>query len=184
MLVSVEPRYVAPFLVLVLLGLLSGVLLQNPKDDPRRTAVWAVAVSTCLMALSALLVVYHLAGFPRQENGEVFAQVGESLNAAGVEPGEEVAIIGDSSDGCRWARMARVRIVAQILREDVDDFWQISDPHVEAGVYDAFVKAGAKAVIAEQAPPYGKLADWQRLGDTQYYVHFLVPVEQQASYSY
>lgn len=75
------------------------------------------------MVLTALLVVYHLAGVSRGETLGVYVQVGESLNRAGVRPGGE-AIIGDSSDGCRWARIARVRIVAQILREDTDDFWR------------------------------------------------------------
>jgi len=174
LLVSVEPRYVAPFLVLILLGLFPGVFLENPADAAKRTAIWTAVVATSLMVFAALLVVYHLAGFPRAEpsHGE-FVQVGTSLNRAGVQPGEDVAIIGDGSDGCRWARMARVHIVAQILREDVDDFWRISDPRVKAEVYNAFAKWGAKAVVAEQTPPSDGLADWQRLGDTHYYVHLL-----------
>ena len=173
LLVSVEPRYVAPFLMLVLLGLFPGILLQNSKDAAKRTAISIVAIATCVTVLTALLVAYHLAGFPRGAPSHgLFVQVGESLNKASVGPGEEVALIGDSSDGCRWARMARVRIVAQILREDTDDFW-VSDPRVKAQVYDAFARAGAKAIVAEETPPPGGFADWQRLGDTNYYVHLL-----------
>lgn len=175
LLVSVEPRYVAPFFVLVILGLFPGVLLQSPTDNAKRSAIGAVVVASCLVIPAALLVVYHVAGYPHGENGALFVQVGESLNKAGVRPGEEVAIIGDSSDGCRWARMARVRIVAQILREDVDDFWRVSDPRIKKEVYDAFARAGVKAVVAEQAPPSAGSSDWQRLGDTQYYVHVLTP---------
>jgi len=173
LLVWVEPRTVAPFLVLVLLGLFPGILLQNPKDAAKRTAISTVVIATSLMVFTALLVVYHLTGFPRWQTLGVYVEVGKSLNRAGVRPGEDVAIIGDSSDGCRWARMARVRIVAQILREDTDDFWRVSDPRVKAEVYDAFAKAGAKAVVAEETPPPGEFADWERLGDTHYYVHFL-----------
>ena len=181
LLVNVEPRYVAPFLVLVLLGLFPGILLQNPKDGAKRTAIATVVIAASLMIASALLVVYHVAGFPRGEpsHGGMFLQVGKSLNRAGVLPGEDVAIIGDGSDGCRWARLARVRIVAQILREDVDEFWQLSDPRVKAEVYDAFARARAKAVVAEETPPSGDLADWQRLGDTHYYVHLLAPSRSQ-----
>ena len=104
----------------------------------------------------------------------MFLQVGESLNRAGVLPGEDVGIIGDGSDGCRWARMARVQIVAQILREDTNDFWSGIRPSREGRIYDAFARAGAKAVVAEETPPPSGFADWQRLGDTHYYVHFLV----------
>jgi 4-amino-4-deoxy-L-arabinose transferase-like glycosyltransferase len=173
LLVSVEPRYIAPFLVLVLLGLLPGILLQNPKDAAERTAISAVVIASSLMVLSALFVVYHLAGFPRGETLGVFVQVGESLNRAGVLPGEDVALIGDSSDGCRWARMGRVRVVAQILREDTGDFWKAPES-VKAEVYDAFEKAGAKAVVAEETPSADGFSDWQKLGDTHYYVHFLI----------
>jgi hypothetical protein len=174
LLISVEPRYVAPFLILVLLGLFPGMLLQIPKDAAKRTAISTVVIAAFMMGLTALLVGYHLAGFPRGDKGELFVQVGQSLNGAGVRSGEDVAIIGDSSDGCRWARMARVRIVAQVLREDVAGFWR-QDPHVQSEVYDAFARAGAKAVVAEKTTPSGGLADWQRLGNTDYFVHFLSP---------
>jgi len=171
--VSVEPRYVAPFLVLVLLGLFPGMLLQSPKEAANRPAILTVGIAFALMVFTTSFVAYHLAGFPRGETLGAFVQVGKSLNKAGVRPGEDVAIIGDSSDGCRWARMARVRIVAQILREDTGDFWSVSDHRVKEEVYDAFARAGAKAVVAEETPPPGKSADWQRLGATHYYVHFL-----------
>ena len=173
LLVSVEPRYVAPFLALVLLGLFPAILLQNSKVGARRTAILTVVIATSVMVLTALLVVYHLAGFPRKEPAGWWVRVGQSLNRAGVRPGEDVALIGNSSSGCRWARMARVRIVAQILPEDVNEFWRLSDSRVKAEVYDAFARGGAKAVVAEQTPPSNGLADWQRLGDTHYYVHFL-----------
>jgi hypothetical protein len=175
LLVNVEPRYVAPFLVLVLLGLFPGILLQNSKSASKRVAFSTVVIAAPLTIVSALLVVYHVAGFPRVEpsHGGMLLQVGKSLNRAGVLPGEDVAVIGDGSDGCRWARLARVRIIAQILREDADDFWQVSDARVKAEVYDAFARAGAKAVVAEETPSAGDLADWQRLGDTHYYVHLL-----------
>jgi hypothetical protein len=169
LLISVEPRYVAPFLVLALLGLFQGILRLQRKKAATRTAV---VVAASLIVLSALLVVYHLAGFPRGETLGLYLQVGTSLNRAGVRPGDEVAIIGDSSDGCRWARMARVRIVAQILREDVGEFWRVSGP-VKAELYGAFARVGAKAVVAASPPPSGEFADWQRLGDTQYFLHFL-----------
>ena len=173
LLVSVEPRYVAPFLVLLALGLFPGLLLRNSKHATKRTVMATVVIAASVMVVTALFVVYHLAGFPRGETLGIFVHVGESLNGAGVRPGEEIAIIGDSSDGCRWARMARVRIVAQILREDMGDFWRVSDPGVKEEVYNAFARAGAKAVVAEETPPPGELADWQRLGNTHYYVHFL-----------
>jgi hypothetical protein len=136
-----------------------------------------MVIAISLTIYTGLIVAYHLAGFPRSEpsNGGLFVQVGTSLNRAGVLPEEEVGLIGDGSDGSRWARMARVRIVAQILREDTGGFWRISNPREKAEVYDAFAKFGAKAIVAEETPPSVGFADWQRLGDTHYYVHLLAP---------
>jgi len=84
-----------------------------------------------------------------------------------------VGIIGSGWDAMFWARLARVRIVAQIPPEDADDFWRASDPRVKAEAYDAFARAGAIAVVTEETPPSSGFADWQRVGDTRYYVHFL-----------
>lgn len=182
LLVFIEPRYVAPFLVLVLLGLFPGILLRNPKDAAKRTVIPTVVIAASMMVLTALLVVYHSAGFPRFQRGqgELFLQVGESLNRAGVRPGEDVGIIGggvigDGSGGCRWARMARARIVAQMPSEEAADFFRVSSPSVKAEVYDAFARAGAKAVVAEKTTPSAGFAEWQRLGNTDYFVHFLSP---------
>jgi hypothetical protein len=172
--VWVEPRYLAPFLALVLLGLLPGILVQQPMDAASRTAMGTVVVAVSLIIMTALFVFYHLAGFPHgDDDGEIYVHAAVSMNRAGMQPGDEVALIGDGGDGCRWARMARVRIVAQIRPEDADAFWQMSAPQGKAEVYDALAKTGVKAVVTEETLPAGGFADWQRLGDTRYSVHFL-----------
>src|SRR5208283_146132 len=86
LLVSLEPRYVAPFLVLVLLGFFPGILFVNAKETAKRIVIPTLVTATFLMALTALLVGYHSAGFPRGENGELFAEAGRSLNSVGVLP--------------------------------------------------------------------------------------------------
>jgi hypothetical protein len=180
LMVSVEPRYVAPFFVLILLGLLPGMLVEDSKASTSLVTRTSVIIAGLLMILSSLLVVYHLAGFPRWvNNGEMLRHVGESLNMVGVKPGEGVAVIGDSSDGCRWARMGRVHIVAQIIREGTQEFWTRSSPSVQAEVFSAFVQAGAKAVVAEEIPPADQMQYWQRLGDTNYFVRMLSSANSQ-----
>ena len=172
--VWVEPRYLAPFLVLVLLGLFPGILVDKPKEAADRTAMGTLVVAASVMILTALFVFYHLAGFPHGDDaGQIYLQAAESLNRAGLQPGDDVALIGDGGDGCRWARMARVQIVAQIRPEDAADFWRISAPQAKAEVYDALAKDGVKAVVTEEPLPSGGFSDWQKLGDTRYSVHFL-----------
>ena len=183
LLISVEPRYLAPFFVLILFGLFPGVLRSQAADAAGKRTLWPAAVTATLMLMAALLVGYNVAGYPRQESGSQFLEIGTSLNRAGVRPGEQVGIIGDSSDACRWARLARVHVVAQILREDVPDYWRIADPHKLAAIDDAFVRAGAAAVVAEMPPPTASLAGWQKLGSTNYYVHFPENPQQVSSLS-
>ena len=148
-LVLVEPRYIAPLIVLVLLGLFPGILLQKSQDTAEGNAITTVFIGASVMVFTALFIVLHLAApLPTLRGHEgVHYQAAESLNKEGVRPGEAVAIIGSGWDGMIWARLARVRIVAQIPPEDSNDFWRASDPRAKAEVYDAFARAGAKAVI-------------------------------------
>jgi hypothetical protein len=124
---------VAPFFVLVLVGLFPGILLHDSSAAAKRNTLVTVAVSACIFAATALLVAYHVAGFPRSETKQLnlFVQIATELNTQHVQPGDDIAIIGDSSDGCRWARLARVRIVAELLRGEVTDFWR-SSPRKQA----------------------------------------------------
>jgi len=62
--------------------------------------------------------------------------------------------------------------VAQIPAEDVDEFWR-ADAHLRAEVFEAIAKTGAKAVVTESTPPPDSASDWQRIGNKDYYVHFL-----------
>ncbi len=179
LLISVEPRYVAPFFVVVLLGLFPAALRRGSTHTQKRVS-WPVAVASGLTFSAALLVAYHWAGYPHEENGNLFLKIGTSLNEAGVQPGTNIGIIGDSSAGCRWARLARVHVVAQMLREDAPRFWQISDPAKRVQVYAAFARGGAEAIVAEQVTPSDGLAGWQQLGNSNYYVHFLVPTSANA----
>jgi hypothetical protein len=171
--VLVEPRYVAPFVVLVLLGLLPGILLQKSKDATRRSAIATLVLAASVTFLTLMALVHRAASTPIFWTQGGYGQTAESLNREGLRPGVDVAIIGDGDEQMTWARLARLRIVAQIPPEDADDFWRISDPREKAEVYDAFTKAGAMAVVTDEMPPPSGFADWQRVGDTKYYVHFL-----------
>jgi 4-amino-4-deoxy-L-arabinose transferase-like glycosyltransferase len=184
-LVLVQPRYIAPFVVLVSLGLFPGIFLSKPNDPGKRNATAIVSFAAFSMVFTALFVAYHLAGspFPQmvsqltgshpRKAGSTYVQAAKWLNRDSVQPGDTVALIGEGSGGMILARLAGLRIVAQIPPEVEDDFWQISDPRQKTEVYEALAKAGAKAVITEETPPPGSSADWQRVGDTQYYVHIL-----------
>jgi hypothetical protein len=123
--------------------------------------------------LTLLFVIHHAIHSPENVARGGYGQAAECLNQKGLHPGENTAVIGSGVEGMIWARLARVRIVAQIPLEYANDFWRASDPRTKAEVYDAFVRAGAKAVVTEETPPDVGFADWHRVGNTRYFVHFL-----------
>jgi hypothetical protein len=99
----------------------------------------------------------------------------ERLQAAGINPGDHIALIGDGGLDVNWARLAKLRIVAELphLNFPVDSatsFWN-SGPQVEKAVLDILKSTGAKAVIADTHPavlPPG----WLAMGDTGSAVYF------------
>jgi hypothetical protein len=171
--VLVEPRYVAPFIVLVFLGLFPIILSRRTADAAKRSAITIIAIAGSVTLLTLLIVILHAIHEKESVALGGYGQTAECLNQEGLHPGENTAVIGSGVEGMIWARLARVRIVAQIPLEYANDFWRASDPRTKAGVYDAFVRAGAKAVVTEETPPEVGFADWHRVGNTRYFVHFL-----------
>jgi hypothetical protein len=96
-------------------------------------------------------------------------EVAAMLHELGITPGDRVAVIGYAYDSF-WARLARVKIVAEMLEADAVELWR-GDETVQQSVLQAFESAGVKAVIAEHVPDNSQLKDWQRVGETNYYVY-------------
>ena len=71
-----------------------------------------------------------------------------------------------------WARVARLKIVAEIQSSDVTTFWAASD-QTKAQIFSACEGAGAKAMVTREAPSAGLAPDWIKLGTTGYYAHLL-----------
>jgi hypothetical protein len=86
-----------------------------------------------------------------------------------VEPGDRVAVIGYAFDSF-WARLARVRIVAELLEWEATPFW-LGSSTFQSQVIEIFAETGAKAIVAEHVPPYASLVGWHRVGKSNYYIH-------------
>ena len=99
-----------------------------------------------------------------RSGGNVLSSGGSSKCRRAGSLGRPLASLALGGMGMMWARAARLRIVAQIIPENADDFWQMPNPQKEAEVYEAFAKTGAKAVVTEDTPPPGDLASWQGVG--------------------
>jgi hypothetical protein len=183
-LVHVAYRYIAPFVVLLWSGLLNLVHLPNTQPGRRVVNsggallvlfVWINIAALNLEGLGAMV------GFsPLSESGSYESQfsdghsadhpaIAEALLEQGLERGDEVGFIGYSYSAY-WARLARLKIIAEIHPEDIRVFWE-ADAEQRERALKAFAEAGAEAVIAEptggESPPPG----WESIGGTGYLIH-------------
>jgi hypothetical protein len=95
--------------------------------------------------------------------------VARGLSALGLARGDAIGMIGYSF-GAYFARLAGVRIVAEIPAYAAPAFWQ-ADTATRAGTLDAFRRAGVRMVVADHAPPRLAASGWQRVGRTGHFVY-------------
>lgn len=180
-LVYTEGRYFGAFIVLMAADLLSNLSLENTGFERKLTvAVCAVMIFSLLGSLLA----HNLEGFnslsarqgERESAGSVKplewpGQAAEELQRLGVQPGDRVAVIGYAFDSF-WARLARVKIVAEMFGWEADSFY-LGSKSFQAEVLRSFASAGARAVVAEYVPAYARLDGWHQVGDSSYYIYLL-----------
>jgi 4-amino-4-deoxy-L-arabinose transferase-like glycosyltransferase len=174
-LVNVQDRYVASFIVLFWLGLFAAVRLPQTPDSER-------FMKAAMVVLAGLIVLTSIASSAR-ETGVTLRdlvrgedpvaheqwQVAEGLRERGLAPSDKVAFIGYSVRGF-WAHLSQLRIVAEVRRDKITDFWKADDDR-KAQLINAFAGTGVKAVVAERPPAGTDLSNWQRIRQTDYYVH-------------
>ena len=170
-LVYVESRFLAAYVVLFWAAILSGIRVPGSTESRRVAAAASIA-----MLVTLGIQVAGRTGTDITEGiadrGKVQCEVAEGLKRLGVQRGDTVASAGDSYVAY-WARLAKVSIVAEVPDYSGESFWWAADPQVKAKVFEAFGKTGAKVVVADRMPLPNWSADWQRVGNTSYYVHFL-----------
>ncbi|HEV2705902.1 MAG TPA: hypothetical protein VGV59_08250, partial [Pyrinomonadaceae bacterium] len=183
-LVHVEARYTGAFVVLTWSALVSALRLPRGATSGRVATV-AVVLLCALMLANLIPSSYGAAraAWFDWTRGEEPArrehwEVSEALRRMGLREGDEVASVGYAFDAL-WARLARVRIVAEITTGsleaptgDVERFWS-SETRLREQVYELLAANGARVVVAHRMPPGASLVGWQRIEGTSYYVYLL-----------
>lgn len=175
LLVNVQDRYVASFLVLLWLSLFAAVRMPQTPDAERFMKVVLVVLAGSIVLTSIASSSSETAASLRQlVRGEDPAaheqwQVAEGLRELGLASNDKVAFIGHSTRGF-WAHLSELRIVAEIRRDKVSNFWKADDER-KAQVINAFAGTGVKAVVAEKPPAGTDLTNWRRIRQTDYYVY-------------
>lgn len=169
-LVYVHERYVAPFAALACAALLVWI---DRGRLPEGTGLPRLGGALMLVFLAAEVAAFNLAGADdvfglvrRPEPTTRVAapppprprpsRVAEALRRRGLAPGDPIGVVGYSFDA-GWARLARLRIVAEVAPEEASAVWE-GDAGTVARVKRAFARAGARAVVVEPLegdPPSG-----------------------------
>ncbi len=180
LLVHVATRLVAPFVLLIWLGLFSGIRLGAFWQARRISAAVALVVGVSLTTLTATYVLRQMST-PESSLQNDYGQAAVSLRKEGLLSGDTVAILGSWKDGnaMYWARLDGLRIVAQIPSEDASAFWR-STPSTKRQIFEQISRMGVRAMVTEQRPPCGNSETWHKLGSTHYYA-YLLPGDRAAS---
>jgi hypothetical protein len=180
-LVYVEGRYVGGFLVLLAGNAVARVRLPDTGLSRRLLAVGGGGL---VLFLALEMAAFNVAGLSRLAPGAIPVlqsekgaagrpagsppAVAEALLEAGIRPGDRIAYVGYAF-GAYFARLARVRVVAEVPEHQASKFWALDPPRREAAL-ERLAETGAAAIVAERPPNQGPAPGWNRLGQTDYYV--------------
>jgi hypothetical protein len=170
----VNDRYLGGFVLVIFLCLLAVVRLRR---DDQKSATYVVIAVFAMLALSTVDYTIRIVANHPAITGNGPKSTAEDLDAAeqlwriGVGPGDKVAIIGDGT-GAYWARLAKVRIVAEIMGRNhgYEEFWKAPES-TKQRVYEAFSKAHAK--VAVTVCPPDKPDGWMQLQGSSFCVRQL-----------
>jgi len=164
--VSVEPRYMGAFLVLMCLGLLFDLPLQSQRAGKVALLVAAIVVVVLLRPIVSEIHSSY------KENVEVNedAQAAQALLRYGVKRGDQVARISPLVTDLGVERILRVEVVAEVDHGHASEFWTAT-PDAQRDLLRDFIAQGAKAVIATSPKPTPSAgSQWTELGTTPYWV--------------
>jgi hypothetical protein len=185
--VYIESRYIAPLVVIAWVVAFFAIRISGEGWN-KRFSGWAGGLGAAFMLIATVVGVIQTNGAFHPQT--VFAwksphpqfDVAESLHENGVAAGDFVAWIrpaapqhGEPSrERYDWARLAHVRIIAEIPGVDEQRFWN-SSTEIQSEVVQALKSTRAKVLISTQPPASTSQLPWQPLGATGYYMLSLQP---------
>ena len=195
-------RYIAGFVVVALSCLFFSIKMP-PTSEARRVFA-AVAILLPLMFVGpqefkSLLDFLQPQNTARNRNAEAIRE----LQQMGLHPGDTIASLefsqcaveleGTCWGPAYWARLGGLRIVADVyyfaststglkfpgITEFLqgirgNNFWD-ADIEQQEKLIGALAKTGARAVVSLQEPRGSHSVNWQKVGDTGYYIRWLEP---------
>jgi|SRR5690242_1674322 len=170
-LVLVEPRYIAPFVVILWLGVFAASRMPSSAGAQTfvRNCVLAALIVTAIGVTRASISDARLILHPPANQP---AEVAAALRKNKIADGASIALVGTPRDTIYWARLAGLRIVALIPAQDAPDYWK-SSPAVRSRVTACLKQAGAAALVTDALPSEHTDTGWIELGQTPYRLRLL-----------
>ena len=160
-------RYIAVFIIMLFAAMTSGIRLRDSTRSRGLLIALTLAAAVLLGGRLAVWSVLNLrtvrAPAPATSLMEVVAGLGE----ADIGPGSPVAILGRKGDHEFWARLGRIRIIAQV--PDPDAFLH-APPDVQGQVLDVLAGTGARALVGNEWAAGHRGQPWQRLAASRYFM--------------
>ena len=160
----VEPRYVGAFFVLAAIALLAPAAPRHTR--PVAAAIVIAALASATWFARDALQLRSVTSSPHVEAAHLLVQ-------RGLKPGDPVACIGRGFRAY-WARLAGLRITADVPLRSSADFWRF-DAAERRGTVAALASTGARVAVANGLPDAAAQEGWQRLGDTTFWMIELDP---------
>lgn len=165
-LVLVEQRYVSPFVLMLLLWVLTSARFSANKAEAlgKRTAPVVILALALAVAWSVARDLRDTLANRPDEPWEVAV----GLHEMGIPPGTRVGTIGTGL-GAYWAHLTGVKIIAEVPENDQKSFWAADSARKEEALRK-FSELGAKAVVMKNSSAEQAIDGWQQVGHTHYYV--------------
>ena len=170
LLIIVQPRYIAPFLV-VLLMIVWWRLTAFASSDTRQRLSLVAGVLALFLFLPVSIASIEKAITPASKKHQ---QIAVFLQEKGLRASDNVAVIGDYFHAWEafWARLVRAAIIAEMPPDasNVINFWTNQD--TQSTVLTLLKAKGARMVIAGDPIAGARLDRWQPIEGTSAYVLF------------
>jgi len=165
-LVHVEYRFVAPFALVLFLGVLAKVRFKEGAGawNVRRVPLTIALAPALAIAWSVARDVTVLIRNAPDEQWEMAQQ----LHDAGIPPGTQIAMIGTGS-GAAWAHLAGVQIIAEIPDKELPRF-VAADGERKRQIFELLSSLGAGAVVTWNPAVASSSERWRGIPGTHYFV--------------
>ncbi len=174
-LIIIEKRYIGAFLLLSWVALFSGLSFAQFSKGRKEIVYASLLWMILLLGIKISFTMVRDSLYAQKLfQSSAYPRIASYLKQMGIWPGDRVACIGYAhwENHVFWARLARVRIIAEAPAPNMNSFWTLYRRKGEK-ILKTFRRTGAKILVVQYAPEWALSEGWQRIPETNYYFYRL-----------